>query len=128
MVVRDWLAAMLNDLTNCVKAGKKETTCVYVSNLMLNVLEIMKKHGYVKDYKVEENKFRKVKIEIGNLIKSQAIKPRFFVNKKNMQKYIKRYLPARDVGILIVSTNKGLLTHHEALQKNVGGCLIAYCY
>ncbi|MCX8194183.1 MAG: 30S ribosomal protein S8 [Candidatus Pacearchaeota archaeon] len=128
MVVRDWLSSMLNDLVNCKKAGKKETAAVPVSKLMLDVLKIMKENGYIQDYRVEEEKFKKVIIKIGKLNKCKAIKPRFFVQKDEFEKYIKRFLPARNLGILIVSTNKGLMTHKEAIEKGIGGSLIAYCY
>lgn len=128
MVVRDWLSSMLNDLVNCKKAGKKETVAVPISKLMLEVLKIMKEKGYVQDYRVEEEKFKKVIIKIGKLNKCGAIKPRFFVQKDGFEKYIKRFLPARNIGILIVSTNKGLMTHEEAIEKGLGGSLIAYCF
>jgi len=45
-----------------------------------------------------------------------------------MEQYIKRFLPARDIGILIISTSKGLMTHKEAMEKGAGGSLIAYCF
>jgi len=32
------------------------------------------------------------------------------------------------MGILIISTNKGLITHNEAFEEKIGGCLIAYFY
>lgn len=128
MVVRDWLSAMLNDIMNCKKAGKKETVAMPVSNLMLGVLKIMKEHKYLKDFHVEEGKFKNVFIQIGKLNECWAIKPRFFVKKNEFEKYVKRFLPARNLGILIVSTNKGLMTHEEAIKKGVGGSLIAYCF
>ena len=128
MVVRDWTSAMLNDIMNCKRAGKKETAIMPVSNLMLGVLKILKDEGYVDDFKVKEDKFKCVVIKIKKINKCGAIKPRFFVRKNEFGKYIKRYLPARDFGILIVSTNKGLMTHNEAIENNIGGCLICYCY
>lgn len=127
-MTRDWLAAMLNDLVNCKKAGKNQTIAMPVSKLMLGVLKLMKEHGYIENFKVEEDKFKKVIIKIGKLNNCKAIKPRFFVNSKNIEHYIRRFLPARDIGILIVSTNKGLITHKEALEKKIGGSLIAFCY
>lgn len=39
-----------------------------------------------------------------------------------------KYLPARNVGILILSTSKGVLSHLEARRMNIGGVLIAYVY
>ncbi|MBU1129378.1 MAG: 30S ribosomal protein S8, partial [Nanoarchaeota archaeon] len=58
----------------------------------------------------------------------KSIKPRFTVDRTQIEKYRRRYLPARDVGTMIISTNKGLMTHQEADQEKIGGCLIAYFY
>lgn len=128
-MIRDWLAALLNDITNCKKAKKNETAIVCDSKLLLKVLEIMKENGYIEDIQIEEGKFKKIKIKISNkLNKCGAIKPRFPVKKNEFEKYIRRYLPARDVGILIVSTSKGVMTHKEAIEKGLGGCLLAYCF
>ena len=128
MVVRDWLSAMLNDIMNCKKAGKKETVILPVSNLILNVLKILKDNDYIEDFEVKEDRFKYVLIKIKKINKCGAIKPRFFVKKDGFNKYVKRYLPARNFGIIIVSTNKGLMIHREAMEKNIGGSLIAYCY
>ena len=45
-----------------------------------------------------------------------------------MESFEKRFLPAKDFGVLIISTNKGLLTQKQAKEQNVGGALVAYCY
>ncbi|MEM2089951.1 MAG: 30S ribosomal protein S8 [Candidatus Pacearchaeota archaeon] len=127
-MIRDWLSALLNDITNCKKAGKKETAIVCDSKLLLEVLKIMKENGYIEDIQIEDEKFKKIKIRIGKLNECRAIKPRFSVRKNEFEKYIKRFLPARDVGILIVSTSKGVMTHKEAIEKGLGGCLLAYCF
>jgi|SRR3989339_448803 len=128
MVVRDWLSSTLNDFMNCKRAGKKETTLTPASNLIKEVLRILKDHGYVKEFKIEQGKFEKIIVQLGRINKCKAIKPRFYVRKDGFEKYIKRYLPARDFGILIISTSKGVMTHMEATQKGIGGSLIAYCY
>ncbi|MEM4719654.1 MAG: 30S ribosomal protein S8 [Candidatus Pacearchaeota archaeon] len=128
MVARDWISSLLNDIMNCKKAGKYETVIVGGSKMILDVLEIMKKHGYLTKIEIEEEKFNKIKIKIGKLNECRAIKPRFSVKKDGFEKYIRRFLPARDVGIIIVSTSKGLMTHQEAIEKGMGGSLIAYCF
>lgn len=128
MVVRDWLSATLNNFMNSKKVGKKEIVVMPISKLILGTLKILKENGYIKDFKIEEGKFKRVTLELGKLNECKAIKPRFYVKKDEFDKYIKRYLPARDFGILIVSTNKGLMTHKEAMEKGIGGSLIAYCY
>ncbi len=128
MVVRDWLSSTLNSFMNSKQVGKKEVMIMPISNLILGVLQIMKGGGYIKGFKIEEDKLKKAIVELGKINKCKAIKPRFYVKKDEFEKYIKRYLPARDFGILIVSTNKGLMTHKDAMEKGIGGSLIAYCY
>jgi len=128
MVVRDWLASLLNDIMNCKRAGKSETSIAISSKLLLEVLKILKREGYVVDYKEEKEKFNKIKIKLGKINECKAIKPRFFVRKNEFMNYVRRFLPARGVGILIVSTSKGLMTHVEAIEKGIGGSLLAYCF
>jgi len=45
-----------------------------------------------------------------------------------VEKYRRRYLPSRNMGTMIISTNKGLMTHEEVLEEETGGSLIAYFY
>ncbi|MBI2124808.1 30S ribosomal protein S8 [Candidatus Pacearchaeota archaeon] len=87
----------------------------------------MKSHGHIESYALNE-KEKKLEIKIGSLNECCSIKPRFYANVGRMNKYIRRYLPAKDFGIVIVSTSKGLMTHAEAAEKNIGGSLIAYAY
>jgi small subunit ribosomal protein S8 len=122
--MQDIIANALNCIMNAKRAGK--TSCsVPSSKLLVAVLEIMKKEGYVGDYRQEDGR---VTIEIGKINECRAIKPRFHVTMGDYGKFMGRYLPARDFGFLIVSTSRGLMTHKEAIEKNIGGSLIAYCF
>ena len=67
-------------------------------------------------------------IEFGKINACKAVKPRYVVKTKDIDKYVRRYLPARDMGMVIISTSKGLMTHQTALEKNLGGSVIAYFY
>lgn len=125
----DHLANLLNHMVNSKKVRKYKCEFRPSNALMLSVLDIMKEHKYVKDYKLEKNsRGNIIEIEIGSLNHCKAIKPRFNVKKDGFSKYVRRFLPSRNLGIIIISTNKGLLTHKEALEKDLGGKLIAYCY
>lgn len=122
--MRDTITNALNCIMNAKRTGK--TSCrVQSSKLLIAILGIMKKEGYVNDFKQEDSA---VTIEFGKINECRAIRPRFYVTVAEYAKFISRYLPARDFGFLIVSTSKGLMTHREALEKNVGGSLIAYCF
>jgi SSU ribosomal protein S8P len=39
-----------------------------------------------------------------------------------------KYLPARQIGILILSTSRGVMSHLEARESRTGGVLLAYVY
>ena len=124
---QDVIADTLNKMINAAKAGKTSISVRRYSKLLSSVLAIAKLKGYVKSYKVDE-KENVLHIEIGKLNACIAIKPRFVVQVEDFEKYAKRYLPAKDIGIIIVSTSSGLMTHHTAEEKGIGGALIAYFY
>ena len=124
---QDVVADTLNMMMNAKRAGKKIVETHKYSKLLLSVLAIAKLNNYVKDYKVDPET-NVLKIELGTINGCQAIKPRYTVNVDQIEKYIKRYLPAKGIGVIIVSTSQGLVTHRTALENNIGGCLVAYMY
>ena len=104
-----------------------QTCALPISNLLIEILKIMKQKGALKRYKIDSKKSF-IEIVLGNISECKTIKPRFTVDKTQLEKYKRRYLPARNFGTIIVSTNKGLMTHEEAQEEQIGGCLIAYFY
>ena len=123
----DVVADALNMIRNAKKARKEIVKINRISNLLIEVLKIMKQEGAIKKYKID-SKGKSVEVTIGNLSECKSIKPRFTVGKDGIERYRRRYLPARDIGAVIISTNKGLITHEEAFEEKIGGSLIAYFY
>ena len=124
---QDVVADGLNMIKNAQKAGKEVVVIERISNLLIEILKIMKQKGAIKRYKIDgKNKY--LEITLGNLFECKAIKPRFSVKERDIEKYRRRYLPAREIGTMIISTNKGLMTHQEAQEEKVGGSLVAYFY
>jgi small subunit ribosomal protein S8 len=124
---QDIVTDALNMMKNAALAKKEKIVVTRISNLLIEVLKIMRQEKLVKRYKINP-KDKSLEITLGNLTECRAIKPRFTVDKTQIEKYRRRYLPARSIGNLILSTNKGLLTHYEAEKEGIGGCLIAYFY
>jgi small subunit ribosomal protein S8 len=122
---QDIVADALNQMMNALRARQTSVTLKRHSKLLLSVLAIAKLKGYVKSYKVDGTSLL---VEFDKLNACNSIKPRFTISVSDIDKYVKRYLPAREIGILIVSTNQGLMTHQTAQDKNLGGSLIAYMY
>lgn len=122
---QDVIADALNKILNAAKAGRTTLSVDRHSKLLLSVLAIAKLKDYIKNYRVENNILN---IEIGKLNFCKVIKPRFVVQVDEIEKYVKRYLPAKEIGTIIVSTSQGLMTHNTAIEKNTGGSIIAYFY
>lgn len=128
MIMRhDLLVDALTIIRNAEAVGKKECE-VSSSNLIKSVLEVMKKEGYIEGFEETEDG-RKIKVKLlGKINDCKAIRPRFAVKKDGFEKYEKRFLPARNFGILIVTTSKGVMTQHEAIKLGIGGRLLAFVY
>lgn len=121
---QDIISDGLNQIMNAKKARKTEVVLNKHSKLLRGILDIAKEAGYL-DYSVDETK---LKVEIKNLNAIRAVKPRYTVKNSKINFYVRRYLPAKDFGLVLVSTNKGLKKHFEAEEENLGGCLVAYMY
>lgn len=125
----DLVSDVLSSIKNGDAYGKKETTAP-ASKIIKNILLMLQKHNYIGEFEyIDDKKGGKFKIQLlGKINNCNSIRPRFYINKNKYEKYEKRFLPAAEMGFLIVSTSKGLLTHREAKEKNIGGTLIGYVY
>lgn len=121
---RDIISDVLNEVMNAKRANKEFIVITKRANLLIKILDLMKQYGYI-EYEASDDK---IKINIKQLNECKAIKPRYSVNKKNIEKYIRRFLPARNFGYVIISTSKGLMTHQDAQENKIGGSLVAYFY
>lgn len=123
---QDIVSDTLNQIMNAKKAGKSTVVVGRHSKFLLSVLAIGKLKGYIQNYTVNG---RNLEITLGDKLNAcKSVKPRYLVKVDEIMKYARRYLPSRDMGIVVISTSSGLMTHHTALEKNKGGSIIAYFY
>ena len=129
-MLNDTLATALSAILNKEKIGKKECLVRPCSKIIKEILKIMNENNYIGQFEeVELKKGNVLKVNLlGNINKCGAIKPRYSVKKGEYEKFEKRYLPAKDFGIIFISTPKGIMAHIEARKKDTGGKLLAYCY
>ena len=130
MSLNDPLANALSIVLTDEKAGRSESKIRPSSKIIKKVLDVMKSNKYVGDFEeIKDGKGDTIKLNlIGNINKCGVIKPRYSVKKNEFEKFEERYLLARDMGIIVVSTPAGIITHKEAKNKGIGGKLLAYCY
>jgi small subunit ribosomal protein S8 len=122
---QDTVADALNQMMNAKRAKKNQVIVNRFSKTLLGVLAIGKLKNYVSDFSTEG---RTLTIGIGKMNACKAVKPRYVVKADMIEKYVRRYLPARDLGVVIISTSQGLMTHQTAMEKGLGGSIIAYFY
>jgi len=133
MVVLDPLANALSAIQNAEMRAKSEVVVWPASKLVINVLRVMQREGYVGEIEyIDDGKWGKIRVQLlGRINKTGVIKPRFSVKLKELEQmplWLRKYLPAYNIGILIVSTPLGVFSHKEAVAKRTGGVLLAYVY
>jgi small subunit ribosomal protein S8 len=133
VVAIDPLANTLSAIYNAEMRAKKEVITWPASKLILNVLKVLQREGYIGEFEyIDDGRWGKIRIQLlGRVNKIGVIKPRFSVKYKdliNPPHWLRKYLPAYDIGILVLSTPQGVFSHKEAIERRIGGILLAYCY
>ena len=95
---QDIIADALNQIMNAKKARKTSVVIQKHSKLLRNILDIAKESGYL-EYEVDGTI---LKVTINKVNELRAIKPRYTVSVKDINKYVRRYLPAKNFGFVIV--------------------------
>ncbi len=124
MNITDPIADMCTRIRNAVRAEKEEVEVPF-SQLKAGICKILKKEGYIHDYKAEASEKRTVlKIKLKYAKKKSAIVGIERVSTPGHRVYstaqeIPRVLGG--MGISIITTSRGLMAGHEAKKANVGG-------
>lgn len=125
MSMSDPLSDMLTRIRNGQQASKAVVECPY-SKLRERVCEVLKDEGFIRGYKIEDlgNNKKALMIELkyseGRGVIRQidrVSKPgrRVYTGIKSMPRFY------NGLGVLVVSTPKGVMADHKARAANVGG-------
>lgn len=126
-MMTDPIADMLTRIRNAVRIERPSVT-MPVSKVKRGIAEVLKREGYIWDYKLVE--------AVDNRSATLEIELKYGPNGERLIRHIKRvskpgcrvYSPAEELrpilsglGIRIISSSHGVLSDREARQKNVGG-------
>lgn len=131
MPVTDPISDFLTRIRNASKA-KKVRVEIPASKMKIGLAEILKKSGYIYDFKVEEdNKQNMITVLLKYTNGTPAISGLKKISKPGLRIYknsteIPRVL--NGLGTVIMSTSKGLLTDKEARKQAAGGEVICYVW
>lgn len=125
MSMNDLLSDMLTRIRNGQRANLQQVVCP-ASNLLMNVLAVLKKEGYIEGFNKEE--VSKGIFQIVVMLKyyegEAVIKEIKRISKPGRRNYAKlAKLPQvhNGLGIAILSTPKGVMSDYDARLANVGG-------
>ena len=130
MPTNNILANLFTTLFNTEDRRKDSCIVVPTSKLAIEVLNTLKKEGYIAEFEhIDDKRGGKFKIKLlAKISKCGAITPRFKVKKDEYGVWERQFLPSYNRGMLLVTTNQGVMSHKEAVDKNIGGFLIGYVY
>jgi small subunit ribosomal protein S8 len=125
MSLSDPLGDMLTRIRNAQRA-KQTRVIAPASSLRANVLDVLKREGYIRAWRIEELRpgVRQLEIELKYSEGEPAIKEISRVSKPGRRVYSKiKDLPKHynGLGISILSTPRGVMSDTEARAANVGG-------
>ena len=124
MAVTDPLGDMITRIRNGQQA-KKDSILSPASKLRANVLDVLKREGYIRGYTEDQNgPARELRIDLKYFEGQPAIQYVQRVSKPGRRVYSgAKDLPKvrNGLGITIVSTPRGVLSDSEAREQNVGG-------
>jgi small subunit ribosomal protein S8 len=126
----DVLSNGLTSIVNNELRNKRECVISPASKLLGRILRVMQLNGYIGEFEfIDDGRTGKFRVQLlGRVNKCGAIKPHFSVRMNEFELWEKRFLPSRDIGMLILSTSSGVMPHREAKEKGIGGKLVAYVY
>ncbi len=132
MALTDPIADMLTIIRNA-SSTKKETAEVRNSILSENIVKLLKREGFIANYKLmKDNKQGILRIYLKYLKNgTPAILGLKRISRPGLRVYKKADgLPKvyGGLGIAILSTSKGLLTDTEARDNKTGGEVICYAW
>ncbi|RLI90069.1 MAG: 30S ribosomal protein S8 [Candidatus Altiarchaeales archaeon] len=128
--MHDLISDAIATIKNYERIGKSECVVRPKSKLLVEILRIFQNGGYIGEFEVSDvGRGGNIRIKLVKQINDcGVIKPRYAVKHDEFQKWEQRFLPARDFGMLIVSTPKGVMSHSDAKKRRLGGRLLAYVY
>ena len=131
MTHTDPIADMLTRIRNAIMVEKKEVS-IPLSNIKLEIAKILKKEGYVLNFKVDNNEFpAQILVELKYKNKINSIEGLKRISKPGRRVYsdvdnIPKVLGG--LGVAVLSTSMGILTGKECVKNNVGGEVLLHIW
>jgi small subunit ribosomal protein S8 len=127
----DLIADVFTIIRNAIMTNK-DSVDVPASNIIKAILDILKKEGYIENFKlIEDKKQGQVRIYLKYIASKSAIRNIKRASRPGLRLYVNhKKVPVvlRGRGIAIISTSKGIMTDKGAREAGLGGEVIGYIW
>jgi small subunit ribosomal protein S8 len=116
-------------LKNAERARKKEVIISPASKELQQIFRIFQRNAYIGEFeRYDDGRQGKFKIALLGRINECAGLLRLNYKVNQFDSLEKRLLPAPGLGLIIFTTNEGIMTMKEAEEKHIGGHALCYIY
>ncbi|MHA2400775.1 MAG: 30S ribosomal protein S8 [Promethearchaeota archaeon] len=116
-------------LKNAERARKNEVIISPASRSLQQILRIFQKHAYIGEFeRYDDGRQGKFKIALLGRINECAGLLRLNYKLSQFESLERRLLPAPGLGIIVFTTNQGIMTMKEAEEQRIGGHTLCYIY
>ena len=123
------LADAMAVIKNAERARQKEVIISPASKLMQRILRIFQQHAYIGEFeRYDDGRQGKFKIALLGRINECKALLRLNLKMNQFEALERRLLPAPGLGIIILTTNQGIMTLKEAQERSIGGMSLCYVF
>ena len=116
-------------LKNAESARKNEVNISPASKVLQQILRIFQRHAYIGEFeRYDDGRQGKFKIALLGKINECAGLMRLNYKASQFEMLERKLLPAPGLGIIILTTNQGIMTMSEAEENRIGGHTLCYIY
>jgi len=116
-------------LKNGEKARMKEIVISPASKLLQKVFRIFQANAYIGEFeRYDDGRQGKFKVALLGKINECRGLMRLNYKVSQFEALERRLLPAPGLGIIVLTTNQGIMTMKEAEEKDIGGMTLCYIY
>ena len=128
----DPIADMLTRIRNAY-AAKHQKVDVPISNIKLEIARLLKEEGFINNYKmIGEGSRRNIRVYLRYGTKGEQVMSKIErVSKPGCRVYVgSGSIPSvlGGLGVNILSTSRGLMTHRRARREKIGGEILCRIY
>jgi len=116
-------------LKNAERARMNEVIISPASKVLQQILRIFQRHAYIGEFeRYDDGRQGKFKIALLGRINECAGLMRLNYKISQFEMLERKLLPAPGLGLIIFTTNQGIMTMKEAEEKRIGGHTLCYIY